>query len=222
MQLSTTARGHKGLGMNGFIATWYAKNVRKNLAQYQEDARRLAGHLGEGSDVLEVATGPGWLAIELARLGRHRVVGLDISESFVRIAKANAREAGVAVEFRQGDASAMPFGPDSFDLVACRAAFKNFRAPAVALDEMHRVLRPGGEAVIIDLRPDLSWQAIDDTVRALHLGGVDALLTKLIFRFMLTRRAYRKEQLESLVAQSHFGGAEILELPISYEVWLRK
>src|SRR3712207_1484801 len=93
MQHSTAARGHKGLGMNGPIATWYTKNTRKSLAQYIRDARRLAEHIGHAPrDLLEVAPGPGFLAVELARLG-HRVVGLDISPSFVQIAAEQARAA---------------------------------------------------------------------------------------------------------------------------------
>jgi ubiquinone/menaquinone biosynthesis C-methylase UbiE len=116
----------------------------------------------------------------------------------------------------------MPFGTGAFDLVVCRSAFKNFRAPAAALDELYRVLRPGGEAVIIDLRPDLSRQAIADEVRRMRLDPINGLLTRLIFRLMLTRRAYPREHLENLAARSRFGSAEILELPISYQVRLRK
>ena len=47
----------------------------------------------------------------------------------------------------------MPFGEDVFDCIYCRATFKNFSDPAVALNKLHRVLKPGGEAVIIDLAP---------------------------------------------------------------------
>jgi 2-polyprenyl-3-methyl-5-hydroxy-6-metoxy-1,4-benzoquinol methylase len=54
---------------------------------------------------LEVAPGPGFVAIALARLGSYRLVGLDISESFVRIARENAKRAGVNITFREGTAS---------------------------------------------------------------------------------------------------------------------
>ena len=76
--------------------------------------------------------GPGFLAIELARLGSYRITGLDISKSFVRIATENAIKAGVEVTFREGNASSMPFESDSFDFVYCRAAFKNFSEPVQA------------------------------------------------------------------------------------------
>ena len=96
---------------------------------------------------LEVAPGPGYLAVEMARTGRVLVTGLDVSRTFVQIAEQNAREAGVSVDFRQGDAAAMPFADDSFDLVVCQAAFKNFTLPQTAIAEMHRVLRPGRTTV---------------------------------------------------------------------------
>jgi ubiquinone/menaquinone biosynthesis C-methylase UbiE len=95
--------------------------------------------------VLKVAPGPGYFAIEMARLGRLHVTGLDISHTFVEIARENARQAGVSVDFQQGDASRMPFAERSFDLIICQAAFKNFRRPGKAIDEMYRVLRDGGD-----------------------------------------------------------------------------
>ena len=52
----------------------------------------------------------------------------------------------------------MPFDSGSFDFVYCRAAFKNFSEPIRAIDEMNRVLKPGGKAVIVDLRKDASAQ----------------------------------------------------------------
>ena len=63
---------------------------------------------------------------------RFRVVGLDISKTFVAIASANAKDAGAAVEFHQGNAAEMPFGAESFDLIVCRAAFKNFAEPVAS------------------------------------------------------------------------------------------
>jgi ubiquinone/menaquinone biosynthesis C-methylase UbiE len=97
-----------------------------------------------------VAPGPGYLAIEIAKRGDSRVTGLDISETFVRIAQTNARAENVDVDFQHGNASAIPFSDASFDFIVCRAAFKNFTDPVGALDEMFRVLAPGGSR--LDLR----------------------------------------------------------------------
>src|SRR5262249_41268766 len=151
---------YKGLPLEGFLARWYARNTGRNIADYRKSAEVVAARLPGGGSVLEVAPGPGYLAIELARLGNYRVVGLDISKSFVQMATQNAAEARVAVTFTHGNAACMPFDPDSFDFIVCRAAFKNFSEPVRALSEMHRVLKPGARALILDLRPDASPEAI--------------------------------------------------------------
>src|SRR5262249_46393885 len=133
-------KGYRGLPLEGVLARWYAKMTGKDIGEYRQLAGALAGQLAAGAAVLEVAPGPGYLAIELAKLGPYQVVGLDISHPFVRMAAENANRAGVQVAFHHGDAAAMPFEPDSFDLSVCRAAFKNFTQPVQALNEMHRVL----------------------------------------------------------------------------------
>jgi ubiquinone/menaquinone biosynthesis C-methylase UbiE len=153
---------HKGVGMEGFVASWYARQTARDLDEFQSLARRIAAHLNPGSRVLEIAPGPGYLAIELAKLTDGQVTGLDISRSFVHMAAENAREAGVRVDFEHGDAADLPFPDVQFDFIVCRAAFKNFSRPLVALNEMHRVLKPGGAALIIDLRKDFSRRAVND------------------------------------------------------------
>ena len=144
-------KGYKGLGMEGAVARWYARTTGNSIEQFRKEARTLAGQLSEGGSILEVAPGPGFLAIELAKLGDYQVVGLDISKTFVELATENARKAGVQVAFQLGNAAAMPFDSDSFDLIVCRAAFKNFSEPVRALTEMYRVLKPGRKGV--HLRP---------------------------------------------------------------------
>lgn len=191
--------------MEGRTARWYARvrGSEGQLAEYRTQAAELTGGLPDGADVLEVAPGPGYLAVELARTGRARVTGLDISHSFVEIGAANARRAGVEVDFRHGDAAELPFPAGSFDLIVCQAAFKNFRRPVRALDEMHRVLRPGGTAVIQDLSGAASGGAITREVRRLELGPLNALITRCTF-VMLRRRAYTPAQFERLAAESAF------------------
>jgi ubiquinone/menaquinone biosynthesis C-methylase UbiE len=83
----------------------------------------------------------------------------------------NARRAGVAIDFRQGDVARMPFATDSFDVIVCQAAFKNFPDPVAALDEMHRVLQPAGRVSILDLRKDAPREGIEQEIRAKHLSA---------------------------------------------------
>jgi ubiquinone/menaquinone biosynthesis C-methylase UbiE len=124
----------------------------------------------------------------------------------VRIATENARRAGVEIDFQHGDVAHMPFADESFDFVFCQAAFKNFHAPVAALDAIHRVLRPGGEASIVDLRKDAPREAIEREVRGMHVSPLNTLVTQWVFRFGLLRAAYTREALEAVVARSRFGG----------------
>jgi len=215
-------KAYKGIGMEGIIATWYAKNTVSLAPEFAACAERIAEHLTPGAHVLEVAPGPGYLAIALAKLGRYRITGLDISRSFVRMASENAARAGVDIEFRQGDAAALPFPNETFDFVVCRAAFKNFSDPVGALGEMHRVLRTDGTALIIDMRNDASDEAIDDTVDEMGLGRISAFLTRATFKHMLRKRAYSRDDFVRMAAATPFGCAEIEDAGIGLDVWLRK
>lgn len=221
---SIAAKGYRGMGMEGFVASWYSGIQRKSLEQYKALAREVAGTLYPGAAALDLAPGPGYFAVELARLGGWKVSGLDISRSFVAIAREQARQADVRVDFRLGNAAAMPFGGDSFDFILCRAAFKNFAQPLHALREMRRVLRPGGTARIIDLRRDVSDEAIRREVAAMGLGRLNAWLVRQTFRHVLARRAYSRNQLEQLAAQAGFSPWEVgvTEDGVGLDLRLRK
>ncbi|MDQ6742204.1 MAG: class I SAM-dependent methyltransferase [Candidatus Dormibacteraeota bacterium] len=224
--MQATARrqkGHKGVGMEGPIARWYARlrGTESQIEEYRREALRLTAGLPDRARLLEVAPGPGYFAIEMARPGRVRVTGLDVSRTFVRLAAENARRAGVEVDFRNGDAADMPFQDASFDLVVCQAAFKNFARPDRALDEMHRVLRDGGMAVVQDMDHEASRAAIDEEVQHMHLGRVNALMTRFTLS-MLRRRAYTRQRMEALATASAFGGCEIETAGIGMDVRLRR
>jgi ubiquinone/menaquinone biosynthesis C-methylase UbiE len=218
----TMAKGYKGMGMEGSVARWYEKNTRKDMNQYQELAIRLESNLSAAADVLEVAPGPGFLSIELAKSGKLHVTALEISKTFVELAGRNAADAHVNVDIQQGNASAMPFRDDSFDLLVCRAAFKNFSEPVKALREMHRVLRPGASGVIIDLRRDTPMSAIREYVNGSGLSRINRWMTLLTFRFMLLKRAYTRPEIEKMLAQVPFRRAEVHEIAIGMEVWFEK
>ena len=224
MQAATTRqKGYKGLPMEGAMARWYAKTRRSGsqIEDWRKQAAQITGGLPDGADILEVAPGPGYFAIEIAQLGRFHVTGLDISHTFVEIAREHARQAGVSVDFRQGNVSSMPFAEESFDLIICQAAFKNFSQPGKAIDEMYRVLRGGGMAVIQDMWKDAPDATIRQEVNPMQLGPVNAFLTRQSLR-MLRRRAYTKEQFERLATASAFGGCEIETSGIGIEVRLKK
>jgi len=222
MMTTKETKGYIGMGMEGFIADWYAKITLKNIDAFRADAKKIAAQLQRGAQLLEVAPGPGYLAIELAKMGLYHVTGLDISARFVEIAQQNADQAGVGIDFRQGDASRMPFEAGSFDFIVCRAAFKNFSRPVDALNEMHRVLKPGGKALIIDLRGDASEDDINQEVLGMGLSPLNTWITKFTFKHSLIKRAYKRADFEQMAAQSAFGHATITEDKIGLEVCLEK
>ena len=188
---------------------------------YRKQAAQLTEGQSEGARVLEVAFGPGYLAIEMARSGRLQLTGLDISRTFVQIASENARQAGVSVDFHQGDAAVMPFEAESFDLVVCQAAFKNFVHPGSALSEMHRVLCDGGTAVIQDMSSEATHADIEREVNGMELDWLSTFTTKATLE-MLKRRAYSPARFEKLVAESPFNTCTITKEGIGLEVRLEK
>ncbi len=219
---STSPKPWKGRGMEGWTARWYARTRSKDMEDFSRQAHVVAGQLPAGADVLEVAPGPGFFAVELARLGDFKITGLDVSRTLVEIASETARQAGVKVDFRQGNASAMPFADDSFDFVYCSAAFKNFSEPVKALDEMQRVLRPGGVALISDLRKDVPLEEIDAYVKKSGRSLIDAWLTRWAFRTMLIKRAYTQGELIHMAGQSRFGKCQITIESIGLEARFKK
>jgi ubiquinone/menaquinone biosynthesis C-methylase UbiE len=211
---------YRGISMEGGLATWYAKTTRKDLGEFERLAGELAQDLPPGARVLEIAPGPGYLSIALAKLGAFKITGLDISQSFVRMASEYARREGVAARFIHGSASDIPLEDGMFDLIVCRAAFKNFSEPLKALNEMHRVLKPGGRAIIIDLRKDTSWDEIVAYVDGLKISRTSTWITKLTFKHMLLKRAYTEAQMASLAAESDFKSCEIIRSALGMEIRL--
>ena len=218
--MPSAAKAYKGLGMEGWVARWYAANTGKDLSDFTAQARKLAASLAPAAAVLEIAPGPGYFAIELARAGNFRITGLDISATFVDLARKNAADARVEVDFRRGDAAHMPFDANTFDGIFCRAAFKNFSEPLKALNEMHRVLKPGGRAIIIDLRKDASWDEIAAYVDGLHISRTSTWMTKFTFKHMLLKRAYTEGQMKALAGESDFKSCEMITTAVGMEVRL--
>ncbi len=213
---------HRDRGIEGRMAKWYAATTAKSMADFQQLAQRIAQELLAGGSVLEIAPGPGYLCIELARLGPYAMRGVDLSEDMVKIAREKAAQAGIQVEFEQGNASHLPYPRGTFDFLVCRAAFKNFAQPVQALREMHRVLKPGGRGLIVDLRRDASIQAVNRLVDRMGLSAVNRAVTKLTFRYMLLKSAYAKEHFEKMLAQTEFRSVEIVEEEVGFEVWMTK
>lgn len=215
-------KGSRGAPMEGGIARWYAAGTGRDRRRIAEQAAEVLAYAPESGDVLEIAPGPGYLSVELARTGRYTVSAVDISETFVRIAREEAARAGVEVAVRHGNAADLPYDDASFDFTVCCAAFKNFSDPAGAVAEMRRVLRPGGRALIVDLRPDVTRDAVATDVARMRTSAVNRLLIRFVLGTWLARRAHSRADFEGYARRAGFAGCEINETPMSLEVALRK
>jgi ubiquinone/menaquinone biosynthesis C-methylase UbiE len=111
------------------------------------DSRSWACSQADG-DVLEVAVGTG---LNLPNYpAQVRLTGIDLSQEMLAIARARARELGREVELRQGDAHALPLTDATFDTVVCTFGLCAIPNIDAALDEMTRVLKPGGQLILVD------------------------------------------------------------------------
>lgn len=111
-----------------------------------------------GARVLDIGCGTGQFLCRLAHLHPEiSLVGLDLSEKMLDGARDNCAEFGDRIELVCGDSEALPFEPGSFDLVTCTHSFHHYPQQAVVASEMRRVLKPGGQAVVVDANRDNPW-----------------------------------------------------------------
>jgi len=212
-------RRFKDLGISDTQARHYDKICREyRLPEIRSEAVKVGKQIRTGDSVLDLACGPGHLSIELSKRGAFEVIGLDISHALIEIAKTNAREAATNIEFKQGNASAMPFQADRFNFVISVLAFKNFKTPLEVLKEIHRVLKPGGSALILDLDRNSSLKKVKGLAEQMGLRGFNALLAGTIQR----SGAYTAREFEMLVSQTEFAAHEIRTGNLGLEVSLRK
>jgi SAM-dependent methyltransferase len=160
-----------------------------------------------GERVLDVGCGTGIVARQAApRVGRAgRVVGLDLNEGMLRVARRAGADRVPAIEWRQGDAAALPFPDGSFDVVTCQQALQFFADPGAALRGMRRVLAPGGRAAVAVLRPIRYTPAYVPLAEALdrHAGPEAGAMMRSPFP------AWDREGFRTLVATGGFGEVHV-------------
>ena len=103
--------------------------------------------------ILDLATGTADLAIAMAKHNpQAHIIGMDISEKMLEIGKEKVLKQGLAnqIELQLGDAAALPFDDDTFDVVTVAFGVRNFEDMQKGLSEIHRVLKPCGQAVILE------------------------------------------------------------------------
>ncbi len=175
-----------------------------------------ASALQAHGDAVDLGCGAGQLVQELAwkAPGLH-VTGIDLSEKLLTYAKQSALQAGLEqrVDFRPGNVEEIPFPDQSLDLVVSTASLHHWRDPVKVLNEIDRVLKPGGAFYIFDLRRDLAppfyllfWFATQFIApAALHR----------INEPMSSRNAsYTVQELVELAAQSRLPGGQVTSGPL--------
>jgi len=208
-------------GIEGYFATMYAE-CAKNSEVMRNGYKRLAAKAAsaiQGGKVLEVGPGPGYVSTEMARLlPEVEIVGLDLSDTMIEIATRNADEYGVSerVEFRQGDASEMPFEESSFDFVISCGSLHHWKEPTRVIEEIHRVLKPGCSALIDDLRRDAPEERVREWVRG-HESRFMRWGAKHSFS-----EAYTAREIESILEDSAFEDFDVKVEELNLAIWLRK
>lgn len=158
--------------------------------------------------VLDIGTGPGLIPIMLAsRVPRLRLTGVDLSEPMLQKARTAAKEAGVAdrLDFRLGDAKSLPFSERSFDLVLCNSLLHHLPDPLALLNEISRLVRPGGAILLRDLRRP---SRLEFPFHALWFGRHYSGVMSQLYRASLLA-AYTRAELESLLRRSQLAGARV-------------
>lgn len=134
------------------------------VAQRDATLRRL--QLVPGTRVLDIGSGPGFLAEEMATAvgPSGQVSGIDISESMLTLAHAHCANLPIAqwVTFQRAEATQLPFADATFDVVVSTQVYEYVKDLATALAEIQRVLRPGGRVLILDTDWDsIVWHSTD-------------------------------------------------------------
>lgn len=167
-------------------------------------AERLLAGAGvrSGERVLDVACGTGSVARRAAhRVGPSgRVVGLDLNEGMLAVARRVSGPSRPAIEWRQGDAASLPFPDGSFDVVTCQQALQFFPDRPRALREMRRVLAPGGRAalaVLRGLRHSPAYAPLADALEK-HVAAEAGAMLRSIFP------SWTREEMRALVREAGF------------------
>jgi len=173
---------------------------------YELVAQDIVSRCTPFKSLLDIGTGPAWLLIRIHELRpAMRLVGVDISAAMVAKAAANVKAAGCsdAVEVREASATRLPFEDNSFDAVVSTGSLHHWKDPAGGLSEVHRVLKPGGQALIYDLVKHTPRDVMDAAARDFGRFRIT-----LLWLHSFEEPFYAPQDLQALAATTPFGGGE--------------
>ncbi len=156
-------------------------NAVSSTAIFQQHYALVAqdvARYGAAARILDIGTGPGHLLFAMQKLlPAAKLIGVDISSAMVAQAGRNLEKCGqnLQIEVKVADANALPFTDETFHCVVSTGSLHHWKDPVRALSEAHRVLKPGGHALIYDLVREMP-KAVSRDIRARYGGFRLALL----------------------------------------------
>ena len=162
--------------------------------------------------MLDVGTGPGFVAIEVARLLQDtgsRIVGMDLSSAMLALAAENAALVGLngTLTWRGGDAKAMPFDSGEFDLIVCNDSLHHWEDPVPVFNEIGRVLKEDGRCIVHDSKRLQQWPAR-------LVSWIIGMMIPADFRvhyWNSIRSSYTPEELRAMLERSQLRDWQIVE-----------
>lgn len=176
--------------------------------------KKLKKYAVEGT-IIDVGCGPGYLLQVIAKeIPKSRLIGIDISREMIERARANFNLIGYEgrIEFKQGSASDLPFDDSTQDFVVSTGSLHHWADPQSAFNEIYRVLRPGGQMLILDLRRDarrwllwLLWFAQNIALRIIGAGA----LRKINEPMGSLLASYTNQEIEEMMLKTPFDDFKI-------------
>jgi ubiquinone/menaquinone biosynthesis C-methylase UbiE len=200
------------------MAQFYDEHARRFMMPiYRRFARKVAGINPAGKRVLDIGTGSGLLAIELARACPDlQITGIDISEEMLKLARQNAAQGSLAdrIDFRQAAAAALPFADGYFALVASHASLHLWTDPLKVFKEIARVTSPGGYCLIRDnLRLTMLTPLLNLIGRAMGMNAAQRRLWR-----QAIRSSYTSGEAKAILRESAIKDARVKTIPGLFEL----
>jgi ubiquinone/menaquinone biosynthesis C-methylase UbiE len=186
---------------------------------------------GISGSILDIGTGPGRLPIEIAKqIKNARLFGIDISHDMIKIAKKNAGKEGIGdrVEFRIGSAYDTGFKDNSIDLVVSTNTVHHLSKPLNAFNEIYRILKPRGQAWLLEGRKDCTKAEFEETVRSLRVEHDNPLSLRIVGKLWpgihvgYKTEVYYSGKIGQAIKESLFKKAEVRAEGAFIRIELRK
>jgi ubiquinone/menaquinone biosynthesis C-methylase UbiE len=177
----------------------------------------LRKHAPQGS-VLDIGCGTGSFAALVAKDANYRVSAVDPAKNMIAECGKHAMEAGVKVDFRIASAGRLPFADESFDMVFSNGALHHWQDPVAGLNEIHRVLKPGGRVMINDLHKNVDRNELDRVVGS----RIESPQARQAFLEFAPRGAFSREEVSGYLEKSRFEKFDVRQKTVNLEITMEK